>query len=140
MEFKIISKFNPGDKVYLWNSSRGAMEMGTVKEGKLWNGKVSYTVETTLSPGWSEIKDCIEDEVFKTKEECAKYYEIPVPTGEIRGEVDIQDNSSDIEFLLACKRTLEHFNISQGLCPRCKKYILFDGYICPGCGYDKNLK
>lgn len=24
------------------------------------------------------------------------------------------------------------------ICPKCNKYILIDGYVCFGCGYDKS--
>lgn len=24
------------------------------------------------------------------------------------------------------------------LCPKCKEYIILDGYVCFGCGYDKS--
>lgn len=27
----------------------------------------------------------------------------------------------------------------RGICPKCGKYIIIDGYVCFGCGYDNSI-
>lgn len=43
------------------------------------------------------------------------------------------------EELAAIVNTFYYQNTShvRGLCPKCRKYMILDGYICFGCGYDK---
>jgi len=36
----------------------------------------------------------------------------------------------------ACANTLCAYTDTQGLCPKCKRYVLLRGYVCFGCGYD----
>ena len=31
-----------------------------------------------------------------------------------------------------------HGNQEVCICPKCKEYIILDGYVCFGCGYDKS--
>ena len=33
---------------------------------------------------------------------------------------------------------LESFNRVRGLCPKCKKSVIIDGWVCPCCGYDSS--
>lgn len=33
---------------------------------------------------------------------------------------------------------LESFNKVRGLCPKCKKSVIIDGWVCPCCGYDSS--
>ena len=40
----------------------------------------------------------------------------------------------------ATLRTFDYLYSCQtkGLCPKCKRYIIIDGYVCFGCGYDSS--
>ena len=38
--------------------------------------------------------------------------------------------------LRACEESLNYFQNVIGLCPRCEKAILCEGFVCPHCGYD----
>lgn len=32
-----------------------------------------------------------------------------------------------------------HDGQERGVCPKCGKYIIIDGYVCFGCGYDNSV-
>lgn len=32
-----------------------------------------------------------------------------------------------------------HDGQERGVCPKCGKYIIIDGYVCFGCGYDSSI-
>lgn len=32
-----------------------------------------------------------------------------------------------------------HSGQERGVCPKCGKYIIIDGYVCFGCGYDNSV-
>ena len=38
--------------------------------------------------------------------------------------------------LKACEESLNYFQNVIGLCPRCKKAMLCESFVCPHCGYD----
>ena len=46
------------------------------------------------------------------------------------------DDKEELEYLKACQYALESFNKVRGLCPKCKKSVVIDGWVCPCCGYD----
>jgi len=76
-------------------------------------------------------------------------FELGIREGESRArailESEIADIRAEIEFkdkkinnLMAYMRTLSAMHVPIGLCPSCKKYIVVDGFICFGCGYDES--
>ena len=47
--------------------------------------------------------------------------------------------SEEIEEITAVINTFRYlYPNAHRICPKCNKYILIDGYVCFGCGYDKN--
>ena len=47
--------------------------------------------------------------------------------------------SEEIEEVAAVMNTFRYlYPNACKICPKCNKYILIDGYICFGCGYDKS--
>lgn len=46
----------------------------------------------------------------------------------------------EFDFLMACLRTLNRYTCPRGICPKCGEYIILDGYVCFGCGYDRTKK
>ena len=42
-------------------------------------------------------------------------------------------------YLKACEESLQYFQNVIGLCPKCEKAILCEGYVCPHCGYDYSV-
>jgi hypothetical protein len=47
----------------------------------------------------------------------------------------------DIEEITAVMNTFRYlYPNANKICPKCNKYILIDGYVCFGCGYDKSLE
>ena len=55
---------------------------------------------------------------------------------EYKALVDNQADDEELEYLKACQYALESFNKVRGLCPKCKKSVVIDGWVCPCCGYD----
>lgn len=52
--------------------------------------------------------------------------------------IDNQADEDELEYLKACQYALESFNKVRGLCPKCKKSVIIDGWVCPCCGYDSS--
>lgn len=52
--------------------------------------------------------------------------------------IDNQADEEELEYLRACQYTLEVFNKVLGLCPKCRKSVIVDGWCCPCCGYDSS--
>ncbi len=50
--------------------------------------------------------------------------------------IDNQADEDELEYLKACQYALESFNRVRGLCPKCKKSVVIDGWVC--CGYDSS--
>ncbi len=49
--------------------------------------------------------------------------------------------SGEIEEITAVMNTFRYlYPNANKICPKCNKYILIDGYVCFGCGYDKSLE
>ena len=46
----------------------------------------------------------------------------------------------EVERLECHANTLYSYAMPVGLCPKCKDYILLEGYVCFGCGYDRSDK
>lgn len=55
-------------------------------------------------------------------------------------EEEPEPEFTDEEIAAAELRTFHylHSHESRGVCPKCGKYIILDGYICFGCGFDKS--
>ena len=41
-----------------------------------------------------------------------------------------------MEYLQACEFTLNAYAIPTRICPKCRKAMLLQGYVCFNCGYD----
>lgn len=52
--------------------------------------------------------------------------------------IDNQADEDELEYLKACQYALESFMTVNGLCPKCKKSVVIDGWVCPYCGYDSS--
>ena len=52
--------------------------------------------------------------------------------------IDNQADEDELEYFKACQYALESFNNVRGLCPKCKKSVIIDGWVCPCCGYDSS--
>ena len=49
--------------------------------------------------------------------------------------------SEEIKEITAVMNTFRYlYPNAHEICPKCNKYILIDGYVCFGCGYDKSLE
>lgn len=57
---------------------------------------------------------------------------------EYKALIDNQADEEELEYLRACQYTLEVFNKVIGLCPKCRKSVIVDGWCCPCCGYDSS--
>lgn len=57
---------------------------------------------------------------------------------EYKALIDNQADEDELEYLKACQYALESFNKVRGLCPKCKKSVIIDGWVCPCCGYDSS--
>lgn len=57
---------------------------------------------------------------------------------EYKALVDNQADEEELEYLKACQYALESFNKVKGLCHKCKKSVVIDGWVCPCCGYDSS--
>ena len=57
---------------------------------------------------------------------------------EYKALIDNQADEDELEYLKACQYALESFNKVRGLCPKCKKSVVIDGWVCPCCGYDSS--
>lgn len=57
---------------------------------------------------------------------------------EYKALIDNQADEDELEYLKACQYALESFNKVRGLCPKCKKSVVIDGWACPCCGYDSS--
>lgn len=57
---------------------------------------------------------------------------------EYKALIDNQADEDELEYLKACQYALESFNTVRGLCPKCKKSVIIDGFVCPCCGYDSS--
>ena len=57
---------------------------------------------------------------------------------EYKALIDNQSDEEELEYLEACQYALESFMTVKGLCPKCKKSVIIDGYVCPYCGYDSS--
>lgn len=57
---------------------------------------------------------------------------------EYKALIDNQTDKDELEYLKACQYALESFNRVRGLCPKCKKSVIIDGWGCPCCGYDSS--
>lgn len=55
-------------------------------------------------------------------------------------EEEPEPEFTDEEIAAAELRTFHylHSHESRGVCPKCGKYVILDGYICFGCGFDKS--
>lgn len=41
------------------------------------------------------------------------------------------------KYIAAIVRTLNFLHPNYYLCPKCGEYVIIDGFVCFGCGYDK---
>ena len=57
---------------------------------------------------------------------------------EYKALIDNWADEEELEYLRACQYALEAFNKVRGLCPKCKKSVIIDGWVCPCCGYDSS--
>lgn len=57
---------------------------------------------------------------------------------EYKALIDNQADEDELEYLKACQYALESFNKVRGLCPKCEKSVVIDGWVCPCCGYDSS--
>lgn len=55
---------------------------------------------------------------------------------EYKALIDNQADKDELEYLKACQYALE--SRVRGLCPKCKKSVIIDGWGCPCCGYDSS--
>jgi hypothetical protein len=62
----------------------------------------------------------------------------PIDMEESSKKVSI--SSEELNELMACRRTLYDVQRVMCLCPKCKSYMLLDGYVCLGCGFDPTAK
>lgn len=47
--------------------------------------------------------------------------------------------NEEVEEITAVMNTFKYlYPNAHRICPKCNKYILIDGYVCFGCGYDKS--
>jgi len=51
--------------------------------------------------------------------------------------LELEEYNKDLQPYM---RTLEAIHVPIGLCPVCGKYIIVQGYVCFGCGYDQTEK
>lgn len=56
----------------------------------------------------------------------------------VDNQADNQVDEEELEYLKACQYALESFYEVRGLCPKCKKSVIIDGWVCPCCGYDSS--
>lgn len=56
----------------------------------------------------------------------------------VDNQADNQTDDDELEYLKACQYALESFNKVRGLCPKCGKSVVIDGWVCPCCGYDSS--
>ena len=57
---------------------------------------------------------------------------------EYKAHRDNHAHEDELEYLKAGQYALESFNSVRGLCPKCKKSVIIDGFVCPCCGYDSS--
>ena len=50
----------------------------------------------------------------------------------------MNDESIDVNISFINTDYLEVFNKVIGLCPKCRKSVIVDGWVCPCCGYDSS--
>lgn len=48
-----------------------------------------------------------------------------------------QEQENHIKRLIAYANTLRAFVNIKHLCPKCKEYMIIEGYVCLGCGWQK---
>lgn len=48
---------------------------------------------------------------------------------EYKALIDNQADEDELEYLKACQYALESFNKVRGLCPKCKKSVIIDGFV-----------
>ena len=58
---------------------------------------------------------------------------------EYQALINSQPNEEELEYLRACKFTLNNFRRVKDICPKCREAVLIDGYVCPYCGYDSSM-
>lgn len=46
-------------------------------------------------------------------------------------------SAEELQYLKACETSLRFYHRNVALCPKCKKGMLVDGFVCPHCGYDE---
>lgn len=56
----------------------------------------------------------------------------------VDNKADNQVDEEELEYLKACQYALESFYEVRGLCPKCKKSVIIDGWVCPCCRYDSS--
>ena len=81
----------------------------------------------------AETSELFKDMVFR----CIKF--------ENENEFDLvraapEPEFTDEEIAAAELRTFHylHGHENRGVCPKCGKYVIIDGYVCFGCGFDKS--
>lgn len=52
--------------------------------------------------------------------------------------IDSQPDAEELEYLRACQYTLDSYMRIKDVCPKCRKAVIVDGYVCPCCGYDSS--
>ena len=57
---------------------------------------------------------------------------------EYQSLIQNQSDPDEYEYLKAYQYTLNSYERVRGICPKCRKAMIIDGYVCPYCGYDSS--
>jgi hypothetical protein len=75
-----------------------------------------------------ELADYYDNLLKKHKKEISKY------------KTEINKLKREITESIPYINTFSYwFSNTKGICPKCKKYIIIDGYVCFGCGFDSSI-
>ena len=129
-------KFKVGDIVTRNKRSPGDTAPESVKNKRITEINEAggyYEIEPIEKSEFSEdlVFHCIK---FENENEFDLVQAAPEPEEEPELEF------TDKEIAAAKLRTFNylHGHESRGVCPKCGKYIIIDGYVCFGCGFDKS--
>jgi hypothetical protein len=101
-------------------------------------------IEINEEEGYYEVSPAETSELFKDMVfRCIKFEkenEFDLVQAAPEPEEEPEPEFTDEEIAAAELRTFHylHSHESRGVCPKCGKYIIIDGYICFGCGFDKS--
>ena len=101
-------------------------------------------IEINEEEGYYEVSPAETSELFKDMVfRCIKFEnenEFDLVRAAPEPEEEPEPEFTDEEIAAAELRTFHylHSHESRGVCPKCGKYVILDGYICFGCGFDKS--